>query len=233
MRKALFLLLGLAVMAMGAQAAQAGLDEAKIALHLQAHQAKNQCSTYAPDTTLACDGVTKTSNLVVTGSTGVSYDMYLVVVDVPPAEGLRAIEFGIEYDGTPLSGLDPYGSVMCSDLLFANSNWPNGDATAAATYTWSTCQNTVDPSDPQGECAIVCGSIYCYAYNPDTACIVVKPSGYYDATDCGLNTVDLLPNFPANRGCAGFGQPGTDPCLGGVPVKESTWGQLKRQFIDD
>jgi hypothetical protein len=216
------------VVGFAATAAMAGpLNDVRIGLHLQDYATKKNCAQgQAGALEFGCDGVGETSNLVVNGSVDYAYDMFVVVLDVPPADGLLGCEMGMTWSVDPC---DAYGSTLCSDLVFASAGWPcNGNS---ATYTWGTCQNTVDPTDPQGEAAVVCEAIYVYAYDPQTTCIDIKPSGFFGATDCNAGSSDLVPNYPVNSGCASFGEGlGYSPCVGGTPVEETTWGAIKSQF---
>ena len=234
MKTALVLLAGAIVLAgavPAAHAAEGDLSGMIVALHLQALAAKNNCDAGQAGTAeFGCDAAGMNSSLVVNGTVSTSYDMYIVCLDIPPNPGMNALELGIDYDPGSGSGLDHFGATTCSDLVFEGLGWPNSGG--AATYTWTTCQDAVDATDPQGEASAVAATIYAFAYGADTACIDIKPSGIYGVSDCDGAFSDLTGNFPDNSGCAGFDQPGTDPCLGGTPVEERTWGDIKRYYND-
>ena len=223
------LAVGAMVAAFAAPVFAGTLDLARVGLHIQGHNTKNWCTTNAPST-FGCDAVAETSTMNTVAAVGVSYDMYIVVVDIPVAAGLQGIEFGISYDPVGASGLDAFGVVSCASLEVPGLGWPN--AGGVATYTWTTCQGTVDAGDPQGEMYQICASIYAYAYGPDTACIEKKASGVLGGTDCAATSSDLVPHFPLNAGCVDFGGgTGSHPCVQLVtPVEETTWGAIKSQF---
>lgn len=216
------------------QIATAGtLDGINVGLHLQPRVTKNNCTAGQAGTLqFACNefpGESEASSLNLQGELDTPYDLYVVLLDIPPNFGIQGIEFGISFDGEAGAGLDTYGVEKCADQEFSGLGWPN--AGGSVTYTWISCQNTVDPTDPDGQAVAVASVIYAYAYSDDQACITVKASGVFGATDCAATSSDLTGNFPWNAGCVGFDQAGFDPCLQHVdPVEETTWGAIKQQF---
>lgn len=202
------------------------LDNIKLALHLEPHSGKAHCTTNAP-TEFGCNNYLAASNLVVNGNTNTSYDMYIAALDVP-VTGIAGMEFGLSYNGNTAA----YTTYLCADQEFAGEGWPHDNG--VNTITWIGCQNTVDPTDPQGEVAAVAYAIYIYAYSTDTICITPKSnSGVLGAADCAAGNSSLLVQYPLNMGCVGLGLLGFSPCeVFYSPVEETTWGAIKSQFAD-
>lgn len=226
---ALFLFLPLMATLLDAPVYAGTLEDLVIALHLQPWAAsKNQCAN-AP-TQFGCDGYQRTSLLNLHGNLFTAYNMYVVILDINPSVGIQAVSLGINFDPNPGEGVDTFGSEPCADTVVPEMNWPSAEG--GATFTWDTCQNTIDPSDPQGEAATVVSAIYTYAYSPDTACIYLAPLSLLTAVDCSGITSDLTIYYPHHFACAGFGGAFEyQPCLTIYsPVEETSWGALKRQF---
>jgi len=152
------IVLSLVAIFTGISSAHALPEDAKIALHVQAHTTKAPCSA-AP--TIPCfQYVTKVD-------VGVSYDVYLVVADVTGREGITGLSCGVAYDPAPSQGVDVYSWSFCGDGIEyphdgANGPWPaSGSGTR---LTWVNCAGTDIP--PNGYHTIA-GSFYVYAYGPD------------------------------------------------------------------
>jgi len=214
---------------MAAGSAFAGTQSnVKIALYAMAVPAKNACSTNAPSN-LACDSVGGTSNLVVQAPTNAAQDVYLVALDVATGPGLGGVSLGLSYSPT----IAIFGAWnKCADQDFAGNGWPADGGGDAITY--ATCAGqTPDPSDPQGDGAVVLGYItYLYAYGDGV--MAVTPRNFitppdFKAADCAAAESNLP---AANAGTIGFGAAtGYQPCLpAAVPVQNSTWGGVKSQF---
>ena len=143
--------------------AEAGMEEAKIALHVQAHTSKSMCGA-AP--TIPCH------RYVTKGDLGVGYDVYLVIGNVPvpypgAEEEIDGLSCGITYDPAVGQGVDVFAWFLCSDGLEFSSDGPNGAWPASGSgtrITWSYCTGTDIP--PSGIHAVA-GSFYVYAYSPD------------------------------------------------------------------
>jgi hypothetical protein len=147
--------------------------------------------------------------------------------------GLAGAAFGIEYDGTGGSGVDFFGYELCADIEFPDGNWP-ANPPAGNTITWdsgSNCQNTPDPSDPQGHAAAVACGFYTYAYSTDSFQIIRRPVAVPDFKVSDCTAAESNPQYPYFAGKAGFGGGSSfDPCSEVLPVEPVTWGGLKRQF---
>ena len=240
------LLLGLSILA--SASAWAGTQgNVRIALHLEPYSKGDTCSL-AP-TALGCDSygnVDPVSNLFVSGEIETSYLMYLVIMDINTASGLGGLSCGLTYQsgGLGQGGLALFGSMVCADQAFSsiapNPEWP--DHGSGSVFTWDTinnCQNTVDPTDPQGEALAVAAGFYVYAYAEDW--VRVGTRGYlaepdFKVSDCSAVETDIAGSIfygwaQADYGRTGFGTSGFDPCFDSiVPVQETTWGRLKNQF---
>ena len=236
MKRALLCALAVMIGTMFASGASAGLgdqDLVKVGLHLTPKPTKGTPCGTAPAGGFACDSpVNQTSALVVDGAVGVSYYMYMVLLDINTGPGVAGVALGINYNGAGSAGVDLFGAETCSDIEFPDGNWPDNPP-CGNTITWSSaanCQQTVDPSDPQGEGYAIAYGFYAYAYSPDTFEIIKRPVAVPDFKVSDCTSAESNPVFPEAAGKAGFGQPGYQPCVAVVPVEESTWGNIKRQF---
>jgi len=136
------------------------MEEAKVALHVQAHTSKNACGAKP---TIPCFQYTTKADV------GVSYDVYLVVADIPEYQGpgITGLSCGVAYDAAAGQGVDLYSWTFCgSGLEYPhdgdNGPWPTSGS--GTRLTWINCQGTNIP--PNGYHTIA-GSFYVYAYGPD------------------------------------------------------------------
>ena len=203
------------------------LYDMKVGLHLQPRGTKNWCEAGRAGTReFGCNaGYGEYSELVVNGATETAYDMYIVLLDILPAVGLQSVRLALEYMEEPTEGVQIFGMEACADDVFPDPGWPAPGT--AITFTWNTCQNTVDPTDPQEEATTVAAAVYVYAYSMDRVCVEHPSNNNYTAVDCSGASWD----WSYFRGCTGFDRPGIDPCLVIYsPVEETTWGSIKRQY---
>jgi flagellar hook capping protein FlgD len=138
-------------------ASQAGdLDLTKVSLHLKPH-ATDGCQS---PPTVPC------SQYKTNGSTGISYDAYLVVADAYYS-GVLGVSCGISYDPAPQSGVDLYTWTLCADGFEWPNSGPNGVWPASGAgnrITWTTCQtHSISPNSIHA----VAGVFYIYAYGAD------------------------------------------------------------------
>ena len=81
-------------------------------------------------------------------------DVYLVALDVDPVTGLAGVEFGLQYTPYPYAGGSSTGLYLgswqlCADLDFEGPGFPG--AGSENVITFAGCQNTPDPTDPEGK----------------------------------------------------------------------------------
>ena len=227
----LFLTLAVAfAFAAGAQA-QTPNPDAKLALHIQAHVTKGDvCGTVAEPASVGCSNFVTTAS----GAPTSTYDMYLVLANGNPANGYAGAEFGINYDTGSGSGLFLTWSA-CSDLEFPTPTWPAPNE--GNVVTWSSainCQNT----DVAGEgTQAIGGFFYVYVYSEGVFEYIPRPaSGKMAVAACtSAETVITSGNaahaafHSTKTGC----NPCTDaPCAHPVPVENTTWGGVKKQFSE-
>jgi hypothetical protein len=222
MKKALVVLLGLALLCVMAASANAGNNEqAKWALHYAGgHDAKNHTCTFAmSDCRTAPDG-----QMVVTGPAGPGrFDVYVLAIDTDSLAGTR---YGL---CCPEGSFFFYGWTKCSLLEIPTANWPDcgeGDA------------QTFGAAQPAG--CVTLGILDVYVYpGPAKMCICNDPSStpianawaqWCDASVpdpyCIKRDVNVT---PIAFGCVGFGMEGFNPC-GGVPTEKSSWGAVKSLY---
>ena len=201
----------------------AQVEGPKIAIHIQPKASKNACTTEGP--TFEC------SNFSAVGDTGVAYGIYLVVADGPPL-GIAGAAFGISYD--PDIGVFTWN--LCADIDFSHMTWPASGA--STTVTWSTAGNCQTTDYGEGRQGIM-GWLYAYAYG----------SGFFGITprltidnpdlvvvDCLVQEIDISQEaVGAARFSPGSTMQGCNPCLidcMSTPVKENTWGKIKKTFLE-
>lgn len=128
------------------------------------------------------------------------YYAYVVVTNYTPGPGFRGVQYGIEYDGDPLSGVDILDWTSCSLLEFPMDNWP--EPGSGNLQTWYCTNGGVT----------VAGWFTISAFSPDVLDLVARQvDDALKVADCdGAET--LLQ--PVTAGAVGFGGvPGEDPCL--------------------
>src|SRR5262249_30596598 len=118
------IVLTLIAIVVGASPARAGMENAKVALHVQAHTSKSPCGA-AP--TIPCFQYATKADV------GVSYDVYLVVAD--PSQGAAGLSCGVAYDPVISEGVDVYSWSFCGDGLEYPHDGPNGPWPASGSGT--------------------------------------------------------------------------------------------------
>jgi hypothetical protein len=128
------------------------------------------------------------------------YYAYVVVTNYTPGPGFRGVQYGIEYDGDPLSGVDILDWTSCSLLEFPMDGWPAPGTGNLQTWYCTTSGMTV------------AGWFTISAFGPDVLDLVARQvDDALKVADChGAET--LLE--PVTAGAVGFGGvAGEDPCL--------------------
>jgi hypothetical protein len=128
------------------------------------------------------------------------YLAWILVTNYAASPGLRGVQYGIEYDGAPLSGVDILDWTSCSALEFPAPGWPAPGS------------GNLQVFDCSGSGFRVAGYFTIAVYDPDVLDLV--PRQIDDAlkvADCASAETWL---DAAAAGAAGFGGlPGEDPCF--------------------
>ena len=244
------LLLMLASVSAPAIAAPGDQVEMMFALHLVPWAGLDSACETAPQGGFGCEGnyqedPTVGSNLVCSAGLDQGYTLYLVLLNIDVTAGVAGVTFGIDYplpEGDPPTGGFVVEGVSCAGAESPDANWP-GSPPAGNVLTWDPgvdCQRTLDPSDPDGEGYAIAYAFYVYPHSAGNFWVVEHPGlDILEVADCegGLS----YPPYPECAAGAVFGLGpglGYDPCLGGceelvVPVRETTWGRIKRTFGGD
>ena len=230
-----------------AQTAAASMNDSKFALHR-----KNKFSAtktipslcdnpstpaiepnYSPSyENLPCDMYTVTGPLQAS-------TVYIVIADAGQ-EGVSAASFGIDYSGTPGSGIDPnfVSFSACADgLMFPNDGgqgeFPKPKGGVRITWTLpNSCARQIIGS--HGVHAVV-GSFYVYAYSADV--LKVTPNNNLEigpelaVADCAGRTTDLADLYSGAvleniMGKVGFGSGASsahNPCGPAIPAPIGHW----------
>jgi hypothetical protein len=210
-----------------------------VTLHVKSKAAKAStvCTTENPKSTTCVD-------YSVTGDLNTAYDMYLVVaaaVDTPTVSFEAAgLSCGILYDRTDGVGVDIFQWTLCTDgLEFKNSpdgpggpEWPVSGG--GNRMTWTNCQVDTSGGLTDMSMQVTFGVFYVFAYSPDRFEITPNnnlgsgPELLISNCNAAVEPITYPPGF-ADFG--GFGEgTGFNPCLGGVPVKQTTWGAVKSLY---
>ena len=204
-------------------AAVAGSNpEAMLALHVGAQVSKNHCDVVLPE----CSGF-------VTSTLGSGFfNGYLTVTNYDSL-GIAGVQFGIDYDDGPLSGVDIDGWFACSDLEWAGGSWPASNSGNVLTWEYTgNCQ--VDPgfTNPADAMPILVGVFQLTVYSPDTFSIIPRPvDGKAKVADCALSEDDITGQTPSRLGSIEFGLGGGyNPCGALVAVRPATWGSIKTLY---
>jgi len=159
--------------------------------------------------------------------------------------GIDAVSFGINYQGGPRTGIDPQwvSWTGCTDgsEYFASGEfddpWPS--RTSGATIVWATCQDQL--IDAEGVHVVV-AALSVYAYSEATLWVTGHDTWagpVLEVHPCDGTDTDLLDQVPfAEQGTRypkvqiGGVDKAYNPCLGtgGVPVRATTWGRIKRHY---
>jgi hypothetical protein len=199
-----------------------GNPDAVLALHAGAQITKNQCDINLPD----CDGF-----VVNTLETGF-FNIYLTVSNYDSL-GVAGVQFGIDYDDAPMSGVDIENWISCSDLEFANADWPAASTGNMLTWEFNfNCQ--IDPgfTTPAAAAPVLIGVLQATVYSMDELSLTPRPvDGRAKVADCLGAEDDITDALPSRLGRISFGQStGYNPCQASVAVEPTTWGSLKSLF---
>ncbi len=201
-------------------------DRAAVSFHITPIPSKDPCTTNVP-TPLAYTMVTE-----VCDAPGTDYAVWFLVCNGSDSTGIAGMEFGIDYDGAPNSGVDVWSWTSCMDLNYPSANWP--EANSGLLSVWDPvnhCQNT--PSQPYVPYTVIAigGYLGTTFYSPDQMQIIGRPvTGYVKVVDCQSSETRIDGETPSHQGIAGFCLPGYNPCGLPTPVETKTWGQIKQQY---
>jgi len=195
-----------------------GNPNAVMALHIGTQTAKNPCSISLPSG--SCSGYT-------TSTIGSGFfNVYLAIASYDSL-GIAGAQFGVDYTGATGQGCDVSGWTSCADLQFPMDGWPAAGTGNLLTWEPSlNCQGDMTNYTP-----ILVGVFQITSYGSDTFSITPRPNdGKAKVADCNAAEDDLTAKTPSRLGVASFGGTGYNPCSAIVPVKATTWGNLKRMF---
>jgi hypothetical protein len=204
-------------------------EKPKLLLHLKALTTKNQCTTWG--------NLTDCNAAVIQGglsapTTGPFYYMYLLVATGSlrgtdlggQDQGIAGTQCGIQYNNAANAGVDVFTWTLCATLEFSSTGWPaSGGGNLITWDSTNKCQ--------KGEVAVA-GYFYCGAYTADVFNVTTRPVDHAaKVADCASQEIVL--EADRDLGSAEFSTAGTEggcnPCLAGcgVPVKATTWSQIK------
>jgi hypothetical protein len=217
------LMMGVTVVAMAGDNTQAG-----IAFHVTTYVDKDPCGTGLPSVlnyTLVDE--------VPSFAPGDQFSVWVLVCNGSDSVGVSAIEYGLDYDGNPLSGVDINSFTDCTDLSYPMDNWPEPASGTINIWTYNNhCQTTnSQPYVPKTVIAIA-GMFNVQVYSPDQFALTPRPvSGVASVVGCDLAQDNIAPGpVPSHLGIAGFGAPGYSPCGAPTPTEQTTWGKIKTQY---
>ncbi len=144
------------------------------------------------------------------GTGDVPYSTVYVIVDkIPTGYGFTGIQFGVDYDGAPGSGVDVIDWTACGIGEFRSDTWP--DSGSGITLTW-----LPDPECDQHGPRVVAGYFTVAAAGPDVFDLTARPvDRALKVSDCSMRETIL---DPLAAGAAGFGDAaGHDPCAEDPP----------------
>jgi hypothetical protein len=196
-----------------APAAQAaGNREAKLLMMALSPTTKNMCGRAA----LRPSDCTGYNNVGSLGLYPNLHFVYALVVQGSQVEGIAGVEFGIDYDGAPQSGVDIYSWHPCADAETPDAGWPAPGTGNVLTFNSATnCQtagNTII------DAVAVLGYFYTGAYTADLFRMTPHPgSGVGTVLNCAdvADTVKASTDPSCTRfGALGFGSGmwGINPC---------------------
>jgi len=224
-RTAQILVTGIALL-LAPLTAQAGdLSQVKLALHAVGSPSKDPCGADAPSG-FGCSRLNYPGNLTVQWpADGTPAYVYVLALDIPPTVGLAGATFGMTYTG----GAFPASWNRCSTYDFHGPDWPASGS--GITVTFDPCQDTVDPTDPEGEAFAILGYITMGAYSAGAAQVIHHPnSPPWQITVADCSAAESLLNESWCQGKIGFGtESGWNACFTCPdPVATSTWGAVKK-----
>lgn len=147
-------------------------------------------------------------------------DVFLVVARGDSAAGVAQVTCGIQYPGTMFVLWN-----LCGDSESIAGSWPVSGSGNIITWDTGNCQRAT--IEDEGVHAVA-GAFYVYAY--DDALMETTPNAAVGGasvvvSDCS-GSESQIPG-----GSIGFGvTEGHNPCLDPVPVRETTWGGMKRAY---
>lgn len=201
----------------GATTALAGENAgAKILVHVGSTTTKNQCTSQTPE---------NCRDAVVTGNVGGFYHLYVCVGNHSDSLGVAGVQFGVEYDANPNSGVDVFSWNQCATLEFAMDGWPNSQTGTIVTWDRANdCQ--------YGPSTATVGYFYVGVYSPDRFILIPRPNdGFAKVADCNSSEDDLTLAAPSALGYADFAVgDGYNPCSTIVPTRSTTWGGVKSLY---
>lgn len=172
------------------------------------------------------------------------YAMVLVtngVTDGTASSGVGGVQFGIEYNGVPGSGVDIFDFTVCGLLQMPTAGWPRPGSGNRILWDGVTRCQRAEPDGPGTGVTAAAGYFYLAAYTPDELSITTYPQdGTVQVFDClGAGSVvvaDGQLKAPWPLGRAAFSadglSPGYNPCGGGTPVERTTWSRVKALYRD-
>jgi hypothetical protein len=208
-----------AALALAAPVYAGSNDQAKIAAHLAPSPTGKAPQPCARIESPPCNPGDTT--LVVRGSIGQNYDVFLLVADGSPIAGVAGASFGISYNGEEGTGLDISSWTLCADLEFpggpAGISWPGSGS--GNVITWdrtNSCQDESSVGDHDAGVTTLLGVLSVYAYSHDL--LSITPRQYVTMHD--LQVVDCTSSasniaYPEHVAKIEFGT-GTnafDPCF--------------------
>lgn len=213
-------LLMLAVTAITAAPVQASIENEKAVLALHTGPVGGQKACAETIIPADCD------NWVVNNPSNGMYDLILVVANHDDSLGVAGIQYGIEFDDGPGSGVDVDQFLSCSDLDFPRAGFPT--VNEGTTQTWVSTNNCQDGIEP-----FIAGVFRVSVYGADLFRIVPRQiDAKAKVADCNGAESDLTDIVPSRLGFVSFGGTGYNPCAVVVPVEATTWGQVKTLFRD-
>lgn len=208
-------------------------SEAALVLHALPVPTGSSCNR--PEASAACQDVNY-NNLALAPTT---HYVYLLVQGGNVAAGVGGLQFGIDYDPAPGSGVDVFLAANCASLEFPSTGWPAPGGGNLITWDTSTrCQRFVPPgNDPLNGVIAVAGWFFVAAYSPDRLILTPRPvDGQAKISDCASNETLIggtgYPVGAPNRlGAAAFGRSdGRLPCGVATPVQQTSWGTIKALY---
>ena len=221
-----FLLTALVMFAFAAPArAQRGVHEhATVGLYLTENP--RSCDASPP----ACS-----DNVRVTGELSLPYYAYLCVLKGDRAGGVAGIQFAIDYDPAPQSGVDVWSWVKCTDLEFPQSGFPASGLRNVITWDFTRNCQDYEPAAGEGVTAVG-GYFYLTAYSNDRLSVI--PVGLPNipdvlVTDCGAAETHIDADQLGHVGFSDDGSvTGNLPCVE-ITIEDKTWGGIKQSLGHD
>ena len=198
----------------------------------------------------ACTAVPNSASEVVTKARASSdgtarYFVYILGAPViPPYDnqgfwddlpGMAGIQVGITYEkgSEQRRGIEVLDWTSCSDLQFPGDNWPESGSGNTITWIADTCDEGI----------VAAGYFYVSAYGPAAMQLApFPPTGLVKTATCRAAESEVQTPLALSRvgwvsmggGTVGTDTDGCNPliesCTGPVPVRPTTWGQIKARY---